>query len=44
VQRETGSELAVFADGENLTLEVSREVGGRRVWAYDVGKRLQAEW
>jgi len=44
VQREGGRELAVFGDGGNLTLDVSREVGSGRVWAPDVGKRLEAEW
>ena len=44
MQREGGRELAVFDDGGNLTLEVSREVDGRNVWAPDVGRRLETEW
>ena len=43
MQREVGSELAVFGDSGNPTLEISREVGGGRVWASDVGRRLQAQ-
>ena len=42
MQREAGGELVVFGDGENLTLEVSHEVEGGRVWASDAGRRLQA--
>lgn len=44
MQREVGSELTVFGDGGNLIFEVSHEVGGGRVLASDVGRRLQAEW
>ena len=44
MQREGGRELVVFDDGGNLTLEVSREVGGGKVWAPDVGRRLETEW
>ncbi|KAJ8428563.1 hypothetical protein Cgig2_000427 [Carnegiea gigantea] len=40
-KREAGGELAIFDDGENLTLEVSHKVEGGRVWASDVGRRLQ---
>ncbi|KAJ8441429.1 hypothetical protein Cgig2_023615 [Carnegiea gigantea] len=34
----------MFGDGGNLILEISHEVEGGRVWASDVGRRLQVEW
>ncbi|KAJ8437782.1 hypothetical protein Cgig2_024086 [Carnegiea gigantea] len=43
-EREARLELRVSGDSGNLTLEVSREVGGGRVWASDIGRRLQMEW
>ena len=44
MQREGGHKLAVFGDIGNLILKVSREVGGGRIWAPDVGRCLEAEW
>ena len=44
MQREARLKLGVFGDSGNLTLKVSREVGGGRVWMSDVGRRLQADW
>ena len=40
MQREARLEHVLSGDSGNLTLEVSREVGGGRVWASDVGRRL----
>ena len=44
VQREGGSELAVFGDGGKLTFEVIHEAWGRKAWSCDVGRRLQVKW
>ena len=44
MQSEAGGELVVFGDGGNLTLEANHKVKGGRVWASNIGRRLQAEW